>query len=104
MVDISVAEMLKLYGKWIESKNFTSKIVERKKVAERQAYILIRKALEDKEILRERLQVGTVLYGLPEFGPPSRQPLSLTEDENSEIAIVGRDGTVSSREKKMLQG
>lgn len=69
MSNISVAEILKIYGKWADSKQFLKFIKERKGITERQAYNLIKKATERHEILKETLRNRTVLYGLAEFGP-----------------------------------
>ena len=76
MSNISVAEMLKIHAKWIESTPFASLVAERKKVTDRHAYNLIKKAHEDREILKIPLPNRKVLYGLPEFGPPFKEKLS----------------------------
>ena len=71
MINISVAELLKIQGEWIEGKPFAEFIAEKKKISERHAYILIKKAWKNNEILRLPLPNRTVLYGLSEFGPPN---------------------------------
>jgi hypothetical protein len=70
MNSISVAEMLKLKGKWTVSKEFVSFVAEKLGTSERMAYIKIKKALAKNEIIKATLQDRTVLYGLPEFGAP----------------------------------
>jgi hypothetical protein len=75
MFSISVAEMLKLYGKWIRAKDFEEFVSVRRKVTVRQAHNLIKKAVTSQEILRVPLANGTVLYGLAEFGPTEPGPL-----------------------------
>lgn len=69
MRTISVAEVLKMYGKWIEASEFASLVADKLYVSERQAYNLVKEAVKDKEVLRVVLPNRSVLYGLPEFGP-----------------------------------
>lgn len=69
MSNISVAEILKMHGAWIEAVEFVSLIHDKLKVSERHAYNLIKKAWKNKEVLKVNLQNSrTILYGLPEFG------------------------------------
>jgi hypothetical protein len=68
MSNLSVADILKIHGKWIESNQFINLVVEKLKIGERQAYRLIKK---DKLILKLVLSDRTVLYGLGEFGLPT---------------------------------
>ena len=70
MSNISVAEILKMYGKWIEGKPFAKLVANKKSVSERHGYNLIKASLKKKEILRFPIN-GSVLYGLAEFGPPA---------------------------------
>lgn len=97
MSNISVAEILKIYGKWADSKQFLKFIKERKGITERQAYNLIKKATERHEILKETLRNRTVLYGLAEFGP-----IQKNEDRNvqSTIQTKGKTCTEESEEDK----
>jgi len=81
--NISVAEILKIHGKWIEGKPFAEFIAQKKRITERHAYNLIKDASEHHEILRSSLQNRTVLYGLSEFGPPKFEPS--TEEKPSEV-------------------
>jgi hypothetical protein len=67
MSNVSVADILKMHGDWIESNKFIELVHEKLKISDRQAYRLIKK---DKQILRLTLQDRTVLYGLAEFGLP----------------------------------
>lgn len=79
MSAISVAEMLKLYGKWVSSADFVNFVSKKRGIGVRQAYNLIKKSVVNGEILRVEFS-GVVLYGLPEFGRPpdvsSKQALS----------------------------
>jgi hypothetical protein len=70
MNNVSVAEMLRLKGKWTESKEFVSFLAEKLHISERMAYIKIKKAVASSDILKVHLSdtKRTVLYGLPEFG------------------------------------
>ena len=73
MSNITVAEILKIHGKWIRSKEFVSLVREKLKISEKMAYIKIKKACNNKEILKITLPDRTVLYGLPEFGYPKEK-------------------------------
>ena len=68
MSNISVAEILKIYGKWIRSEDFVNLVSEKLNISPRHAYNKIKKALKNGEILKETLPDRTVIYGLPEFG------------------------------------
>lgn len=70
MSNISVAEILKLHGKWIEGKPFASLVAEKRKVTARHAYNLIKEAWKNAEVLKIPLPNRKVLYGLAEFGAP----------------------------------
>jgi len=69
MSTISIAETLKLYGKWTKATDFENFVSTKRKITVRHAHNLIKKAVVNREILRVQLSNGTVLYGLPEFGP-----------------------------------
>jgi hypothetical protein len=89
MFSVSVAEMLKLYGKWVRATEFVDFISGRGMISNRHAYNLIRKAVDDGEIIRVPLRDRTVLYGLPEFGP--NKSISSVEDVGSSA-----DASISS--------
>jgi hypothetical protein len=73
MSNISVAEILKMHGKdWIKSEDFVNLVSGKLKISERQAYNKIKEAWKKREILKSTLPDRTVIYGLPEFGHPSR--------------------------------
>jgi len=82
---MTVADILKIYGKWIKSEDFANLVSKKLNIKERQAYRRIKKAWKDGEILRVTLPDRTVLYGLPEFGYPKfeektyEKTLSFTE-------------------------
>ena len=71
MKEISIREILLQYGKWISSTEFANLIAKKRNVDIRQAYNLIKKAYENREIQKHIFLDGSVWYGLPEFGPPS---------------------------------
>lgn len=77
MVNISVAEILKIHGKFIHGKEFAALVHEKLGVGDRQAYILISKAWKKKEIEKHLLPNRSVIYGLPEFGTPSEEKNSV---------------------------
>ncbi|MEM3459207.1 MAG: hypothetical protein QXN36_01275 [Candidatus Bathyarchaeia archaeon] len=80
---MSVADILKEHGKWIESSKFLKKVREKLNISERQAYRLIKK---DKLILKLTLQDRRVLYGLAEFGLPTSEA-----EKPSEIELIKED-------------
>jgi hypothetical protein len=70
MNEIAVTAILKEYGTWIKTEPFVKLVSEKRDVKVRQAYNLIKKAFDKKEILKSILSDGkTTLYGLAEFGP-----------------------------------
>lgn len=73
MSNMSVADVLRIYGKWVGGKTFTGLVAEKLNKSERTAYRLIAKATSRKEIMRITLPNRAVIYGLDEFGPPSRE-------------------------------
>ena len=89
MSNISVAEILKIHGTWIQGKNFADLVSQKRRITERHAYNLITKASKKKEILRVPLSNRTVLNGLPEFGPIKRSKPTI-ETLNVEAAFLDR--------------
>jgi hypothetical protein len=77
MSNVSVADILKMHGTWIESSKFIELVYEKLKISDRQTYRLIKK---DKRILKLVLQDRTVLYGLAEFGLPKFEEKPSTEN------------------------
>lgn len=69
--NISVAELLKIRGKWTKSEDFAEFVTKKLEVSRRHTYNLIKKAVSKGEILKIPLHDRTVIYGLPEFGPPT---------------------------------
>lgn len=69
MSNISVVDILKIHGKWIQASKFESFVSEKMKISERYAHNLIKKACKEKQILRVELPNRAVIYGLAEFGP-----------------------------------
>jgi hypothetical protein len=72
MLNISVAEILKMHGEWIESEDFVKLVSQKLGITPRQAYNKIKEATEKGEILRVPLSNRRVIYGLPEFGEPKQ--------------------------------
>ena len=66
---MTVTDMLKIHGAWIESKQLVSLIAQKMNVSERQAYRNIKDAFIKNEIKKVQLPDRSVLYGLAEFGP-----------------------------------
>jgi len=70
MSNITVAEILKIHGKWIKSGEFADLVSQKLTISERMAYLKIKEATENGEILKVTLPNRTVIYGLTEFGEP----------------------------------
>ena len=83
MPNITAAEILKMYGKWIGSTEFIQLVSKKLNISERMAYIEIKKACHDKKnpIMKITLPNRAVLYGLKEFGP-----VTLAKNETNRIA------------------
>ena len=73
MPNVTVADILKIHGEWVEVEPLIALIDEKLGIKERQAYRKIKEAVEKKEIKKLPLPDGAFLYGLPEFGPPVNQ-------------------------------
>jgi len=73
MVPSSVHDLILEHGKWITSQDLISLIQEKREVGDRQAYKLLGKAYETKEIQKQVYIDGAVWYGIPELGPPTSQ-------------------------------
>lgn len=69
MDKITVAAILREYGKWIRCEDFIKLVSQKLEIKERQAYNRIREAFERKEILKHVLSDKTTIYGIAEFGP-----------------------------------
>jgi hypothetical protein len=70
MVNITVAEILRINKEWKQTEDLVSLVRKKLEVSERQAYLLINKAWNKKEIQKIVLSNRHVIYGLPEFGAP----------------------------------
>ena len=93
MSNVSPADILKIYGKWIGSNNFIELVSEKQDISKRQAYRNIKKAWLNKEILKVTLPSRNVLYGLAEFGQPvnteSEESSSEYKELINELKIIG---------------
>jgi len=69
MLEIAVAEILRRHGKWIIYPDFIKLVAEKRGVKDRQAYNLIKRACDKKEIIKMVYPNRTTIYGLVEFGP-----------------------------------
>jgi hypothetical protein len=90
MSTISIAETLKLFGKWAKATEFENFVSTKRKITLRHAHNLVKKAVANREILRVQLPNGTVLYGLPEFGPT--EPISVVEGKFIDSQVQYRYG------------
>jgi hypothetical protein len=76
MPNMTVADILKIHGDWIESKQLVFLITQKMEIDERQAYRKIKDAFKNNEIKKAQLPDRSVLYGLPKFGPLSSEKTS----------------------------
>ena len=80
MSNISLAEILKIHGQWIGSKEFVLLVSQKLKITDRHAYNLIKKASDtDKSIIKITLENRKVIYRLPEFGSNESLPIANIE-------------------------
>jgi len=77
MVTMSVVDILRKHGKWIETKKFVNVVAEQLSISDRHAYRKIKQAWKDKQIKKQVLPDRSVLCGLPEFGPISKKKATL---------------------------
>jgi len=77
MEKISPDEILRNHGRWIESSKFAGIVADQRNVTVRQARNIIKK--ESKKIIKHVFSDRTVIYGLPEFGPPR---LEVSKEKN----------------------
>ena len=98
MHNISVDEILKLTNKpWISSGDLAKEVSERLNLTLRQAYNLIKKAVDDHSIRKVEIENGGVIYGLVESGP------SPVQDTGSEIRKNSHKRQISNSERKRLE-
>lgn len=69
MPNMSVADILKIQGKWTSSDKLISQIMQKMSITNRQAYRKIKDAVSKGEIKKIQLPDRSILYGLAEFGP-----------------------------------
>lgn len=69
MPNMSVADILKIHGKCVESKEFVKSVSQKMGIGNREAYRKIKEALKNGEIKKYHLPDRGVIYGLAEFGP-----------------------------------
>ena len=99
MLNISVAEILKLHGTWIDSTPFAKLVSKRQRISIRHAYNKIKKAFTNNEILRVLLPNRRVLYGLPEFGPTT-PIISLDQKSSIVMNLPSKWETLKERTEK----
>ena len=85
MGKISPVEILRKYGKWIPRKGFLELVAKDRSVTPRQAINIIKK--EGKDIQKHFFYDGKLIYGLPEFGPPTWEKAEVKIDK---ISIFNR--------------
>lgn len=96
MSNVSVTDILKIHGKWIQSSKFTDLIGKKLKISERQAIRLIKK---DTQILKLVLPDRTVLYGLAEFGLPKTE---LPKIPSSILNLALESGVITQENVKLI--
>jgi hypothetical protein len=81
MGKISPIEILRKYGKWITCKDFLELVAKDRSVTPRQAINIIKK--EGKDLQKHFFYDGKLIYGLPEFGPPTWDKAEVKTDNIS---------------------
>jgi len=76
MPNMTVADILKIHGKYVESKQLVSLVAEKMSIDQRQAYRKIKESFQNNDIKKFQLPDRSVLYGLAEFGPLSSEKMS----------------------------
>jgi hypothetical protein len=85
---MSVADILKIHGKCVDSKEFVTSVSQKMGIGPREAYRKIKEAANNGEIKKYQLPNRGGLYGLAEFGPlsskkkskaPKATPLSFSD-------------------------
>jgi len=74
---MSVADILKKHGRWLETKQLATMVAKELDVSNRQAYRKINQAWKQKQIRKLTLPDRSILNGLPGWAfstTPSRQP------------------------------
>lgn len=66
---MSVADILRMHGKWIEASEFTKLVTKKQNISDRHAYRKIKQACKEKEIRRVVYPDRSVVYGLSEWRP-----------------------------------
>ncbi|MGA2385345.1 MAG: hypothetical protein ABSG33_02295 [Candidatus Bathyarchaeia archaeon] len=87
MDETSAHEVLLKHGKWIGATDFAKMIAEKRRISERQARTVIRKAYRSNQIKKHVFPDRTVIYGLTEFGPPAinESPARYTKAEMENV-------------------
>lgn len=71
----TVHQILLQHNSWMLPSELLERVKKKMNVKERQAWDYIRKAHENpkegERIIKHKFHDGTVIYGLPDFGPPS---------------------------------
>ena len=107
MSNMSVADILKIYGKWIQSKDFVSLVAKKMIISNRHAYRLIK---ENQDLIRIPLQNRNVIYGLAEFGPLQQDNTKQSSSDSKkdsqkgvfrENEVVGLSALLSSQSRYM---
>ena len=78
MPNMSVADILKIHGKWVDSKDLVKLVSQKMGIGQREAYRKIKEAVKNGDIKKYQLPNRGVLYGLAEFGPLSSEKKSKT--------------------------
>jgi len=71
MENITPHAILRQHGKWITASEFVDLVCNKREVKPRQAKNIISEAYRKKEIIKHIFSDRTVIYGIPEFGPPT---------------------------------
>jgi hypothetical protein len=87
MPNMSVADIIKIHGKCVESKEFIKSVSQKMGIGEREAYRKIKDAVNNGDLKKYQLPDRGVLYGLPEYWPD----LSKKKSKASKAIPLGFD-------------
>lgn len=73
MFSMSVSDILRKHGKWVEAKEFVALLSREQGISDRHAYRKIKRVWKDGEIKRVVLSDRSVLWGLTEWGAPPKK-------------------------------
>lgn len=104
MEKISVRKILLQLGRWVRSTELVELIHKKCDVTPRMAYLYIKDACDRKEIIKYPFPDGvTVIYGLPEWGPPNFEHLRALRKAVVEITKAKAEITEAAEKLEKIE-